>query len=73
YYNGKVEYDKDRYDSFLTCSLMIYHNKLSGTARNDRSIEKIVPVWWDFSLSAEGRAQAHDFCWSYFSTFFPFA
>ena len=58
FYNGKIEYDTEQYYSTLTCTLIIYHNEATG------AISQIVPVWWDYSICADGVEDFNDFSWS---------
>lgn len=71
FYNGKIEYDTEQFYSTLTCSLIVYRRENPTQTPEYKEIEKIVPVWWDFSICADGIDEANDFSWSEFSTFLP--
>lgn len=62
FFNGRIEYDGPQGYATLTCTLIIYRKP--GPDPQVRTLEKIVPVWWDFSLFADGDIRATDFGWS---------
>jgi len=71
YYNGKLEYDTEQFYSTLTCSLIVYRTETVSTRKELPQIERVVPVWWEYSICADGVTEPNDFSWSEFSTFFP--
>ena len=73
FFNGKVEYDTPEFYSTLTCSALLYRSQNNEIQPIEFPVEKIVPVWWDFSVCAAGTLQEHDFSWSEFTQFFPYA
>ncbi len=73
YFNGRIEYDTADFYSTLTCSAIVYRSQGAGNGPVVPSVEKIVPVWWEFSACVDGAMQEHDFSWSEFTQFFPYA
>ncbi len=73
YFNGHVEYDTPDLYSTLTCSAIVYRSQSTGSEPVVPPVEKVVPVWWEFSACAGGALQEHDFSWSEFTQFFPYA
>ena len=69
FFNGKIEYDTEAYYSTLTCSAIVYRvGPHPGEPAWD-TVEKVVPVWWDFSTCADGALVPNDFSWTEFSAF----
>jgi hypothetical protein len=62
YFNGRIDCDGPQGRAVLTCSLVVYRKP--GTDPPPRPLEKIIPVWWDFSLEVDGMIRATDFGWS---------
>ncbi len=62
FFNGRIDCDGPQGYATLTCTLIVYRHP--GPGPQVRTIEKIVPVWWDFSLFADGEIRATDFGWS---------
>ena len=71
FFNGKLEYDTEQFYSTLTCSLIIYRSDPAGVKPEVPDIQKILPVWWDFSTCSQGLSVPNDFSWTEFSSFFP--
>jgi hypothetical protein len=62
FFNGRIEVDGPQGCAALSCTLIVYRKP--GAERESRPLERIVPVWWDFALSADGEIRASDFGWS---------
>ena len=71
YFNGRIEYDTDAYYSTLTCTAIVYRGGTCPEEPAWNTVEKVVPVWWDFSTCADGTLRPNDFSWTEFSAFFP--
>lgn len=65
FYSGRIEYDTEQFYSTLTCTLIIYRKEESD------QIAKIIPVWWDFSICADGVDEINDFSWREFMDYLP--
>lgn len=68
FFNGRIEYAHEEYDSILTCTLVIYR-KEGRDDSSTRPIDRVVPVWWQFSTSIGGVEQDNDFGWSDLATY----
>lgn len=68
FFNGRIEFDTNEFYSTLTCTLVIYghsrHNKYPGLRAH-----KVVPVWWEFSIYADGKEELNDFSWKEFNEY----
>lgn len=73
FFNGRIDHDTSEFYSTLTCSAILYRSPGDGDQTAATVLEKVVPVWWDFSICADGALQEHDFSWSEFIQFFPYA
>jgi len=71
FFNGKIEYDTQQFYSTLTCSLIVYHPDSVPPALPVLRIEKVIPVWWDYTTCVEGLLEPNDFSWTEFTRFFP--
>lgn len=71
YFNGRIEYDTPEFYSTLTCSAVLYRSVGCGAGLPEPAVEKVVPVWWEFTACAGGVPQEHDFSWSELAAFFP--
>lgn len=71
FFNGKIEHDTQELYSTLTCSLVVYRKENTPKNKTEKEIEKIIPVWWNFTTRAENTMEINDFSWSEFATFFP--
>ncbi len=64
YFNGSVEYDGEGFYSTLTCSLIVYRRGEEDENGRFSTIEDIVPVWWEYSVCADGVGEPNDFSWN---------
>jgi hypothetical protein len=71
FYNGKIEYDTEEFYSTLVCSLIVYRSDAIPVDRTVASVEKVMPVWWNYTTCAGGVSTPNDFSWSEFIQFFP--
>ncbi len=62
FFNGTVEYDREWFYSTLTCTLLI------GRDRH-KNPTSILPVWWEFSICADGVEAYNDFSWNEFKKY----
>lgn len=63
FFNGSVELDGEDFYATLKTTLVIYRRKIEQQQTIITPIEKIVPVWWELSLSTEQGEQMSDFSW----------
>ena len=62
YCNDRIEYDTDDFYSTLEFSAISYFF-------DDGTVEKIVPVWWNFTINIGGKDVIADFSWQELSNY----
>ncbi len=73
FFNGRIDHDTPEFYSTLTCSAILYRSPHDGGRAAGGSIEKVVPVWWDFTVCVDGIPRGHDFSWCELTQYFPYA
>lgn len=61
FFNGTLEYDTERFYSTLTATAIVYRKSVSMPEGTFSSIDDIVPVWWNFTTTADGLHTLNDF------------
>lgn len=61
FFNGTIEHDTERFYSTLTATAIVYRKTVSMPEGRFSRIEDAVPVWWNFTTSADGQLQPNDF------------
>ncbi|MBQ4279780.1 MAG: hypothetical protein IJC16_07505 [Rikenellaceae bacterium] len=63
YFNGSVRVDEEDGAGVLTCTLIVYRERVGEPTGSFERIREIVPVWWEYaSYGPQGR-RPDDFSW----------